>query len=331
MRSTLAVLGVSALVLGSLFACGDDPAEESGAASSSGSSGPGSSGSSGPGSSGSSGPGSSGSSSGGGADGGRDGAGGDGAIGEECGVAAPGLGFVGAQTIDVGGTSRGYQLFLPPGYDQRLRYPVILVFHGDGGSGAGVRGSFDIEGASGGGAIIAYPNGQGGTWQIDNYAALMKDVAFVDALATELTASYCGDGRVFLAGFSKGAYFVNQAACRTSVTLTGIASHSGGGPYGTRASEYDMAGKTVCPSPPVAAMQLHGNPDSNVPLSEGASSRDYWRAANACAAATTATAPAPCVAYNACARAEVWCAIPGIGHSVWSSAPTAIWDFFRGL
>jgi len=330
MRSTLAVFGVSALVLGSLFACGDDPtSDDPGAGSSSGATSSGASGSSGAASS--SGASGGGSSSGAGGDGGRDGASGDGAAGEECGIAAPGLGFVGAQTLDVGGASRGYQLFLPPGYDQRQRYPVILVFHGDGGSGAGVRASFDIEGASGGAAIVAYPNGQGGTWQIDNYAALMKDVAFVDALATELTASYCGDGRVFLAGFSKGAYFVNQAACRTSVTLTGIASHSGGGPYGTRASEYDAAGKTVCPSPPVAAMQLHGNPDSNVPLSEGVTSRDYWRAANACAAGTAGVSPAPCVAYNGCARSEIWCAIPGIGHSVWSSAPTAIWDFFRAL
>ena len=310
------------------LACGDDGGDEGGGGGATSADGGSSSGAS------SGGPGGGGSDGGGGPDGratGDGGPGDDGATGETCGVAAAATGFVGAQSIVVGGVTRTYQLFVPPGYDQKARWPVVLVFHGDGGSGAGVRGSFDLETVSGGNAIIAYPDGQGGTWQIDAYAALMKDVAFVDALVGELQASYCGDGRSFLVGFSKGAYFANQAACRSTAGLTGVASHSGGGPYGTKASEYDMNGKTVCPSPAVPALQIHGTADGTVPLSEGVTSRDYWRGADACGAGTTARAPSPCVGYNGCARAEVWCQVSGLGHTVWSQAPTAIWDFFASL
>jgi len=53
-----------------------------------------------------------------------------------------------------------------------------------------VRGSFDLETVSGGNAIIAYPDGQGGTWQIDAYAALMKD-ADVVVMAAAVRPAAC--------------------------------------------------------------------------------------------------------------------------------------------
>lgn len=249
-----------------------------------------------------------------------------------CGIVPTAKGFVGKKTLVVAGVSRTYELFLPPGYDGTTRYPVVLVFHGDGGTGAGVRKSFPIEGTSSGSAVIAYPDGLGKTWQIDALAPMTRDVAFVDALVRDLQSSYCGDGRSFLTGISRGAYFVNQVACHTSVSLRGIASHAGGGPFGVLAREYDANGNLVCSSPPVAALQVHGTSDGVVSLREGQSSRDHWRRVNACTSTTTAaTLPSPCVTYTGCARPEVWCAVSGLGHAFWSQAATATWSFFAGL
>jgi polyhydroxybutyrate depolymerase len=254
-----------------------------------------------------------------------------GAVPPPCGAAGVVGGFAGSQTISVGGQSRTFQLYLPAGYDGHKTYPILQVFHGDGGNGAGIRGSFAIEAASGGNAIIAYPDGQSATWQIDSYAPMMKDVAFVDAIFTSLSTKYCSDGRNFLAGFSRGAYFVNQAACRTSSTLRGIMSNSGGGPYGVQSSEFNASGQVACPAPRVAAMQVHGTADGTVALSEGQTTRDYWRGRNACAGTTSAYAPSPCVSYNGCAKAEIWCQISGMGHTVWPQSPQAAWGFFSSL
>jgi polyhydroxybutyrate depolymerase len=262
--------------------------------------------------------------------GGEGGGSSSGTIPPPCGGAGVVGGFVGSQMISVGGQSRTFQLYLPSGYDGHTTYPILQVFHGDGGNGAGVRGAFAIEAASGGNAIIAYPDGQSATWQIDTYAPMMKDVAFVDAIFASLSTKYCSDGRNFLAGFSRGAYFVNQAACRTKSTLRGIMSNSGGGPYGVQSSEF-ANGKVVCPAARVAAMQVHGTADGTVALSEGQTTRDYWRGASACAATTSAYAPSPCVSYDGCAKAEIWCQISGMGHSVWAQSPQAAWGFFSSL
>ena len=45
---------------------------------------------------------------------------------------------------------------------------------------------------------------------------------------------------------------------------------------------------------------------------------------------TTAVEPAPCVSSTGCAMGTsvLLCLIPGMGHEIWSNAPSAIWSFF---
>jgi polyhydroxybutyrate depolymerase len=277
-----------------------------------------------------------GSSSGGSTDGGGGGA--DGSLPPDptpgCGKDVPQTGFLGGQSITVSGTARTFALTLPQAYDRVQSYPLVLVFHGDGGTGAGIRSSFKIEAASGDGAIFAYPDGLAKTWNIDQdpAGATEADIAAVDAIIADLEASYCVDkNKVFLTGFSKGAYFVNQLACRTKSAIRGIVTHSGGGPFGIADSEFDANGDLVCPSPAVPALQVQGDSDGTVDPTEGMKARDYWRVANACGTTTSATDPSPCVAYDGCARPEVWCLIPGMGHSIWSQGPQVTWSFFQSL
>ena len=255
--------------------------------------------------------------------------------GPACGNPNVKKGFVGSQTLTVGTSKRTYQLYVPDAYDGTKTYPLVFVFHGDGGTGAGIRGSFDLEKESGGGAIFVYPDGQNQTWVIDDATGLKADVAFIDGIAADLGKSLCTDKqRVFAVGFSKGAYFTNMLACLNKSNMRAVVSHAGGGPFGLDGSgtTFDNNGNLKCPAPPVAALQVQGESDGSVPLSEGSKARDYWRRNNACKTTSTAYAPSPCIAYDGCAadRPEVWCQIPGMGHTIWPQNGTKVtWAFLK--
>ena len=245
-----------------------------------------------------------------------------------CGASPTAVGFLGSQGIDVAGTHRTYELYVPADYDSTRAYPIVFAFHGDGGTGAGLRSSFHLEAASSGQAFIVYPDGTGKTWHNDTLPTLTPDIAFIDAIVDSLVASHCVDSaRVFATGMSRGAYFANQLVCRSRTTFRAVASHSGGGPFGVANSEWDGQGHLKC-NATLSALQVQGLADSVVPPSEGYKPRDFWRAKNNCAATTSAYGTSPCVGYDSCDRPEVWCAIPGLGHQLWSNAATVTWSFF---
>ena len=251
-----------------------------------------------------------------------------------CGAAGVKTGFVGTQSITVGSSKRTYELFVPESYDGKRSFPVTFVFHGDGGTGAGIRGSFKLEAASESGSIFVYPDGQDKTWVIDNARGLKADIAFIDAVASDLKKTHCGDAkRVFAVGFSKGAYFTNMLACLSTSNLRAVVTHAGGGPFGLDGSgtSYDVKGNLTCPAPPVAALQVQGTADNAVPISEGTKARDYWRSTNGCQSTTKPYDPSPCVAYDGCNadRPEVWCQIPGMSHTIWQNGPAVTWAFLK--
>ncbi len=241
-------------------------------------------------------------------------------------------GFRDGQTLTVSGAARTYAVFVPDSYDAAKRYPLVFVFHGDGGTGAGMRKTIDLESASEGGAVVVYPDGFGG-WDLDSPAGQNADIAFVDALAAAMADRYCIDrSRVFSTGYSSGAYFSNQLGCRRGSLFRGIASHAGGGPYGAD-DEYDESGRLVCPEAPVAALLVHGLDDGTVLPTEGQNSREHWRAVNGCDETSSPYAPNPCVAHTGCAAARpvVWCAVSGLEHTVWSRGAEVTWKFFSAL
>src|SRR5688572_15778857 len=69
------------------------------------------------------------------------------------------------EKIDVDGTQRAYVLAVPKTYDAAKKYPLVFVFHGDGGDGPGMRAYHKLDTASGDDAIVAYPTGRNATWE----------------------------------------------------------------------------------------------------------------------------------------------------------------------
>lgn len=229
------------------------------------------------------------------------------------------------------GKARAYTLVVPAGYQPKTPYPVVFGLHGNGGNGHGVRTSLDLERYAAGHAIFVYPDGIGGGWDLDNESTKNRDVALFDAILLSLHQSLCVDERrIFVTGFSNGAYMANQLACRRGERIRAIASHSGGGPY-ENAGSYDDQGHLVCPGKAVASLVVHGLSDTTVLPSEGQKSIDHWTFANRCSGGSSPGGPSACVSMNGCYQPVTVCKVPGLGHTMWAEGKRLTWSFFDSM
>lgn len=235
------------------------------------------------------------------------------------------------RTIDIAGRPRNYVLVEPKNFVLSRKYPLVLVFHGDGGDAASFHGLYRFESASGADAFVAYPEGLNRTWdletKIDN-----PDVQFAATLVDELASRLPVDKtRVFLTGYSSGGFLSNLIACQKSGLARAIASHAGGAPY--RQLLVWSNGYTRCPGQePVAMMALHGERDMGVTLDSGRFSAEYWAYVNGCRTdEMETTGYDECHAYRGCAPGKpvVFCPIPGLGHWIWDRGAEATWTFFE--
>jgi poly(3-hydroxybutyrate) depolymerase len=222
---------------------------------------------------------------------------------------------------------------VPSGYDPSKPLPLVLAWHGLGGSGTLARRYFGIEARSAGGAILVYPDGlpQGTDNQTGwDLAATGIDVAFFDALVAETSKAYCVDSkRIFNTGHSFGAMMSNALGCFRGDVLRAIAPVAGMPPRagGRPGSAATCAGE-------VAAWIAHGENDETVDFtSGGVATRDFWIGRNGCSASeSTPATPAECVAYSAC-KADLpvqWC-VHQDGHNWPSFGGAAIWTFFASF
>ncbi len=232
----------------------------------------------------------------------------------------------GTVQIQVGPDTREYLLVIPDGYDPNTPTALVFAWHGRGGSGELARLYFQVEAASGGQAIMVYPDGlplasMGGQTGWDLGAA-GYDVDFFDAMVDQLSQGACIDlDRVFSTGHSFGGYMSNALGCFRPDVLRAIAPVAGGPPFG------------ACQDGTVAAWLTHGTGDQVVPFSQGEQARDSLLGRNGCGDTTTDVDPSPCTSYDGCAEGTpvVWCPHeePDLnGHGWPRFAGSAIWAFF---
>lgn len=177
------------------------------------------------------------------------------------------------QQIEVQG--RKVLIHVPPGYDAAHPAPLVLAFHGGGGSAAfmaddsryGLQREADRDGF-----IVAFPNGAsrlpGGrfaTWNAGGCCGYARDqgsddVGFARAVVGAIEARYAVDaGRVFATGMSNGGMMAHRLACDAADVFRAVASVAG-----TDAT-------TQCsPSRPVSVLQIHARDDDHVRFDGGA-------------------------------------------------------------
>ena len=153
-------------------------------------------------------------------------------------------------------SERTYYLRLPEDYDSKSPYPLVIAFHGTGGSHESYLKDeyYNLQGAVENEAILIYPNaspsGSGvNQWNYD------IDIDFFDDVIAELESSVCYDTRqIFAVGHSSGAGITHELGCLRGNTLRGIAPVAGSLISNECAKE-------------VAVMQIHGKTDTMVPIS----------------------------------------------------------------
>ncbi len=219
------------------------------------------------------------------------------AIGLATGVAATAV----ERTLVVAGRERSYELDVPAGAAPAAGWPVVLVFHGGGGTAAGARTQTRMSALGAReGFVAVYPQGSGGvagklkTWNAGTCCGwAMKhnvdETAFVAALLDDLPRVVAVDARrVYATGISNGGMMAYQVACTLAGRIAAIAPVAG---------EMTMSASECRPARPVSVLVIHGTADRNLPFDGGPGARavevhevrsvaaalEFWRRNDRCA------------------------------------------------
>jgi len=219
-----------------------------------------------------------------------------------------------SHTVQVGSVSRTYVLHVPTAYDGKKPAPLVLDFHGIGGSGSSELASspyparLDPEGV-----IMAFPDGLKGPagtgWNVGPCCvAGVDDVAFARALVAQIEAIACVDlARVYAVGVLTGGGMAHAVACHAADVFAAAAP-----------AAFDLLAENVndcVPQRPITVISFRGTADSRVPYQGGPSSLvpgmpitflgaqatfEAWAKIDGCAGAPSAADANGCASYAGC-------------------------------
>ena len=170
--------------------------------------------------------------------------------------------------IEVEGETREYLIHIPNSYDTTKSVPIMLNFHGFGGSASDYMQEADMRSlAESGTFILIYPQGSylngfshwnacpiGGDNKSD-----ADDFGFVEDIIDEISSQYNIDmERIYAAGYSNGGMMAYGLANYKSDLIAAVASVSG--------AMLDCIGNTSHPMP---VLHLHGTDDYVLPYNGG--------------------------------------------------------------
>jgi len=134
---------------------------------------------------------------------------------------APGLGVLGLQA------GRDGLVFVPEGHTPGEPVPLVVLFHGAGGSGRGILQRFQPLLPELALAVLA-PDSRGSTWDV-RQGGFGDDVAFIDrALERFFTKVTVDPARIIAAGFSDGASYALSLGLTNGDLFTRIVAFSPG-------------------------------------------------------------------------------------------------------
>lgn len=271
------------------------------------------------------------------------------------------------QSIVVDNRERTYILHIPAAFDPNKSYPLIMGFHGGGGSGQKFsrQTKFNVY-ADREGFIAVYPDGIEHNWNdgrgtTDAEKLGVDDVKLVRTLTEHLKGELPIDAkRVYATGVSNGGIFSQRLACEMSDIFSAIGSDVG--PIAA-----NIAPKCN-PSKPISVVAIQGTADPLIPINGGAveggdgglvesaeNTMNLWASKNTCSAARRERLPISVddgtavdkTAYSDCGdnTEVVYHIVNGMGHT-WPpkegkvkliSGPTSgnidatkvFWEFFK--
>lgn len=164
-----------------------------------------------------------------------------------------------------GGRQRWYLRFVPTAYDGSP-LPLVISLHGylSGAAGAAAITGLDAV-AERERFVLVTPQGSSDKpyWNAVPHEELPDDVGFVADVIDDVSRAVCIDTkRVYVVGFSNGAFLASLVACRLADRVAAIAAVAG---------LQDPAG--CSPTRPVSVLAIHGTDDGYVPFIGGAGPR----------------------------------------------------------
>lgn len=198
-----------------------------------------------------------------------------------------GVGVLG-EYIVYNGAQREYSLYVPESYSVSDPAPLVIMFHGAGGTGADFQAWSGMDAAArAGGFVVAYPNGKGSYCPDDTsqecppFGWDSTQVGLVRELIAHLRHELAIDpGRVFAAGFSNGAVFTYDLVCEAADAFAAVAA--------VAALLLPETAAACAPSRPIAILLMNGTEDQAFPWDGGiylsaASTTSFWVTVDGCA------------------------------------------------
>jgi polyhydroxybutyrate depolymerase len=168
------------------------------------------------------------------------------------------------ETIRSGSVQRIYHVHLPPTAPAGGRLPLVIVFHGGGGTAKGAARQYGFNQlADARGFVVVYPEGVDRRWNDGRgTTGLVDDVGFVSATIDQLRKNLPIDPRrVYATGMSNGGILSHRLGCELSGKIAAIAPVAG-----TMATPEPPR---CAPKTPVSVVEFHGTEDRFVPYGGG--------------------------------------------------------------
>jgi predicted esterase len=232
---------------------------------------------------------------------------------------------------DGNGRLREVEIETSAAYKNGENAPIVLVFHGYGGSidASGFDFINAINDANDAGIVVT-PQGIKGSGNGWDETPNGYDMPFFDNILTYIDEHYCADlSRVFVTGFSWGGDMSNALACLRGDKIRGLANFSGG----DLLNQINACTTTNYPAVFFRYGTIAGNNGDNVySLQQFEAVANFYKEALGVGNNSTNVQPNPCEQFSSGSQPLIICADPAIGHFV----PTLneeknVWSFWMGL
>lgn len=161
------------------------------------------------------------------------------------------------ETVVADDRLRDYRVYPPPAGSSTTALPLLILLHGSGTDAAAFDGLVHFQrSVPTAAALLTYPDGCDLDWETSRGS---YDVHFVSQMIARLEKEYPVDRtRIYVAGFSAGAFMTNRLACDLAGTITAAASVAG-----------SMWWADCAPTRPISILAMNGTDDSRVPYEGG--------------------------------------------------------------
>ena len=171
-------------------------------------------------------------------------------------------------SITFGGVARNFIVYLPSGYNNSGKMPLIFAIHGGSGTPEGMINIANFKPiADRDKFVLVYPEGVQKNWNdgrptVPNQLGI-NDVGFFNQMCDYMINNYSVDGKkIYATGISNGGFMSTRLGCELSNRIAAIAVDAA-----------TMEAKTIAPNcnpgRPVPALYIHGTTDPLVPFLGG--------------------------------------------------------------